>query len=71
MNSKSRYKDETLKLAVQLYQNREYPSIRSCAKAYGISESTLWYRLQNKQNMSTEHANKQLLSLFQEQILVQ
>ncbi|RFU33252.1 hypothetical protein B7463_g3062, partial [Scytalidium lignicola] len=71
MNRKSREKDETLQLAIQAYQNHEYPSVRACAKAYGLNESSLRTRLRNGENKSTSHAYQQLLIPAQEQMLVQ
>ena len=71
MNRKSREKDQTLQLAIQSYQNREYTSVRACAKAYGLNESSLRTRLKNGENKSTSHAYQQLLTPAQEQMLVQ
>lgn len=71
MNRKSREIDITIQLAVQLYQNHEYPSIRACAKVFGLNESSFRTRLKNGTNLSTSYVDQQILTLTQEQMLVQ
>ena len=50
--------------AVQAFNNGQYPSIRSCAAAYGLAESTLCGWLGHSQPHSVAHENQQLLSQY-------
>jgi hypothetical protein len=60
----------TLDHAIEAYHAGQFPSIRACAKAYSLQESTLRRRVQNRTTSRTEAAaDKRSLFPWQEELL--
>ena len=71
MKLKTQQRNQTIQLALTAYSNNEFPSVRACARAFKIPESTLRCRLNGTQESGFAQRTQLLLTREQEQILTQ
>ena len=64
------YSEQDLSTAISAYRNKEFTSIRQCATAFSIPESTLRSRLSGGTSRSIAHESEQYLSKAEEQTLI-
>jgi hypothetical protein len=64
------YSEDTLITALTAYRNGEYPSIRKCAYAFNIPNTTLSKRLSTQTSRNESHESQQILSTTEEKALI-
>ncbi|RZL52716.1 MAG: hypothetical protein EOP65_14565 [Sphingomonas sp.] len=64
------YSEDTLITALTAYRNGEYPSIRKCAYAFNIPNTTLSKRLSTQTSRNKSHESQQILSTTEEKALI-
>jgi hypothetical protein len=64
------YSEDTLIAALTAYYNGEYPSIRKCAYAFNIPNTTLTSRLSTRTSRSKSHESQKILSTAEEETLI-
>lgn len=64
------YSEEDLTLALLAFRNGKYTSIRTCAYAFNIPNSTLASRLSTRTSRSKSHESQKILSTAEEEVLI-
>ena len=64
------YSEDTLIAALTAYCNGEYPSIRKCAYAFNIPNTTLSKQLSTQTSYNKSHKSQQILLTTKEKALI-